>query len=52
MTALQKNNCYTIAIAALAGVGIYEAKQAHDARAALQKLQQQQAPLAGQISNT
>ena len=48
MTTLQKT-IVTIAIAALAGVGIYEAKQAHDARAALQKLQQQQAPLAEQI---
>ncbi len=48
MTTLQKT-IVTIAIAALAGVGIYEARQAHDARAALQKLQQQQAPLAEQI---
>src|SRR5258708_28561675 len=48
MTTLQKT-IVTIAIVALAGVGIYEAGQAHDARAALQKLQQQQAPLAEQI---
>jgi RNA polymerase sigma factor (sigma-70 family) len=48
MTTLQKT-IITIAIAALAGVGIHEARQAHDARAALQKLQQQQARLAGQI---
>ncbi|HEX4265154.1 MAG TPA: sigma-70 family RNA polymerase sigma factor [Verrucomicrobiae bacterium] len=48
MTTLQKT-IVTIAIAALAGVDIYEARQAHDARAALQKLQQQQAQLAEQI---
>jgi RNA polymerase sigma factor (sigma-70 family) len=51
MTTVQKT-IVTIAIAALAGVGIYEARQAHDARAALQKLQQQQAPLAEQIQQS
>ncbi len=48
MTALQKT-LITATVAVLAGGGIYEAKQTADARAEVQTLQQQQAPLAGQI---
>jgi hypothetical protein len=48
MTTLQKT-LVTATVAVLAGAGIYQAKQAHDARVEVQTLQQQQAPLAGQI---
>ncbi len=48
MTALQKT-IVTATIAVLAGVGIYEARQVSQLRDQVQTLQQQQAPLAGQI---
>ncbi|HLZ55269.1 MAG TPA: sigma-70 family RNA polymerase sigma factor, partial [Verrucomicrobiae bacterium] len=48
MTTLQKT-LVTVTVAVLAGGGIYEAKQTADARAEVQTLQQQQAPLAEQI---
>jgi len=48
MTALQKT-IVTATIAVLAGAGIYEARQASQLRDQVQTLQQQQAPLAGQI---
>ncbi len=48
MTTLQKAGM-TAVIAVAVGTGIYEARQATNARAEVQKLQQQQAPLAGQI---
>ena len=48
MTTLQKT-FVAVTVAALAGTGIYQAKQAYDARAEVQSLQQQQAPLAEQI---
>jgi RNA polymerase sigma factor (sigma-70 family) len=48
MTALQKT-IVAATVAALAGVGIYEARQASELRAQVQTLQQQQAPLAEQI---
>ena len=48
MTTLQKA-LVTATVAVLAGAGIYQAKQAHDARAETQRLQQEQAPLAAQI---
>jgi len=48
MTTLQKT-LVTAVLAATIGAGAYEAKQAHDARAEVQTLQQQQAPLAGQV---
>ena len=48
MTTIQKI-AVAAALAATVGVGIYEAKQAAKARAEVQTLQQQQAPLAEQI---
>jgi RNA polymerase sigma factor (sigma-70 family) len=48
MTSLQKTLITTV-FAAAVGTGIYEARQAANARAELQTLQQQQAPLADQI---
>ena len=48
MTALQKT-LVTATIAVLAGVGIYEARQASQLRDRVQTLQQQQAPLAEQV---
>lgn len=48
MTTLQKT-LVTATVAVLAGAGIYEAKQAQDARSEVQMLQQQQVPLAEQI---
>jgi RNA polymerase sigma factor (sigma-70 family) len=48
MTTLQKT-LITATLAVVAGAGIYEAKQAHDAHAEVQTLQQQQAPLADQF---
>jgi RNA polymerase sigma factor (sigma-70 family) len=48
MTTLQKT-LVTATVAVLAGAGIYQAKQAHDARVEAQTLQQQQAPLADEI---
>lgn len=48
MTALQKP-LVTATLAALAGAGIYEARQASQLRDRVQTLQQQQAPLAEQI---
>lgn len=48
MTALQKT-IVTATIAVLAGVGIYEARQVSQLREQVQTLQQQQAPLVGQI---
>ena len=48
MTTLQKT-LVTATVAVLAGAGIYQAKQTHDARAEAQRLQQEQAPLAAQI---
>ncbi|HEX4350951.1 MAG TPA: sigma-70 family RNA polymerase sigma factor, partial [Verrucomicrobiae bacterium] len=48
MTTLQKA-LVTVTVAALAGAGIYEARQAAQLRAQLQALQQQQMPLAGQV---
>lgn len=48
MTTLQKT-IVTATIAALAGVGIYEARQASQLRGQVQTLQQQQAPLLEQI---
>lgn len=48
MTTLQKTLVATTA-AVLAGAGIYQAKQAHDARVEAQRLQQQQTPLVEQI---
>jgi RNA polymerase sigma factor (sigma-70 family) len=50
MTTLQKT-LVTATVAVLAGASIYQAKQAHDARAEVQALQQQQAPLTEQIQN-
>jgi RNA polymerase sigma factor (sigma-70 family) len=47
MTALQKT--FVAAVAVLAGAGIYEAHQAAQLRDQVQTLQQQQAPMAGQI---
>ena len=47
MTTLQKT-IIGATIAATVGVGIFEARQASDARAEVQALKQQQAPLAGQ----
>jgi len=49
MTTLQKT-IITTALLAAAGAGIYEAKQAADARAETQRLHQQQAPLTEQLS--
>ena len=49
MTALQKT-VVTATIAVLAGVGIYEARQASQLRDEVQTLQQQQSPLAGLIA--
>ena len=48
MTALQKT-FVTATVAVLAGAGIYEAHQAAQLRDQVQTLQQQQAPMAGQI---
>ena len=48
MTTLQKT-IVTATIAVLAGVGIYEARQASQLRDQVQNLQQQQAPMAEQI---
>ncbi len=48
MTILQKT-LVTATVAALAGAGIYEARQAAQLRGEVQSLQQQQAPLAEQI---
>jgi RNA polymerase sigma factor (sigma-70 family) len=48
MTTLQKT-VITAAFAAIVGTGIYEARQAANARAEVQTLQQQQAPLIDQI---
>ncbi len=48
MTTLQKT-LITATLAIVAGAGLYEAKQAAAARAEVQTLQQQQAPLAEQI---
>ena len=48
MTTLQKT-LITAALAVAVGTGIYEARQAANARAEVQTLQQQQAPLAEQI---
>lgn len=48
MTTLQKT-LVTATVAVLAGAGTYQAKQAHYARAQVQTLQQQQAPLTDQI---
>ena len=48
MTTLQKT-LVTVTVAALAGAGIYEARQAAQLRAQNQTLQQSQAPLAEQI---
>jgi hypothetical protein len=49
MTMLQKT-LVTVTVAGLAGAGIYEAKQAHDARNAVAKLQAEQTPLAMKIA--
>ncbi len=49
MTMLQKT-LVTVTVAGLAGAGIYEAKQAHDARNAVAKLQAKQTPLAMEIA--
>jgi RNA polymerase sigma factor (sigma-70 family) len=49
MTTLQKT-LVTATVAVLTGAGIYEAKQAHDARNAVAKLQAEQAPLALEIT--
>ena len=48
MTTLQKT-LITATLAVVAGAGVYEAKQAHNAHAEAQKLQEQQAAMAGQI---
>jgi len=48
MTTLQKT-LVTATVAVLAGAGIYEAKQTAQLRDQIQTLQQQQAPLAGQV---
>jgi hypothetical protein len=48
MTTLQKA-VVAATVAVLAGAGIYEARQAANARAEVQTLQQQQTPLTGQI---
>jgi RNA polymerase sigma factor (sigma-70 family) len=48
MTTLQKV-LITATLAVVAGAGVYEAKQVHDARAEVQTLQQQQTPLADQV---
>ncbi|MBP7825785.1 MAG: sigma-70 family RNA polymerase sigma factor [Verrucomicrobia bacterium] len=48
MTTLQKT-LVTTTVAVLAGVGLYEAKQAHDARTEVQTLRQQQAPLVARV---
>ena len=48
LTTLQKS-VITVALAATLGAGIYEAREAAQARAEVRRLQQQQAPLAGQI---
>jgi RNA polymerase sigma factor (sigma-70 family) len=48
MTTIQKT-LITATVAVLAGVGIYEARQASQLRAQVQSLQQQQAPLVEQI---
>jgi RNA polymerase sigma factor (sigma-70 family) len=48
MTTLQKI-AVTVALTVTIGGGVYAAKQARDARAEVQKLQVQQAPLTGQI---
>jgi RNA polymerase sigma factor (sigma-70 family) len=48
MTTTQKT-LVTVAIAVLAGAAIYEARQAAQLRAQVQTLQQQQAPVAGQV---
>jgi RNA polymerase sigma factor (sigma-70 family) len=48
MTTLQKT-FITVTVAALAGAGIFEARQAAKARAEVQELQQQQTALSGQI---
>ena len=48
MTTLQKL-AVTAALTVSVGVGIYEAKQAHDARSQVQALRQQQAPLVEQV---
>ena len=48
MTLLQKT-LITVSLAAAVGAGIFEAKQAAQARAEAQTLQQQQAPLADQL---
>jgi RNA polymerase sigma factor (sigma-70 family) len=50
MTALQKS-LVTATIAVLAGVGIYEARQASQLREQVRTLQQHQAPLAEQIAH-
>jgi RNA polymerase sigma factor (sigma-70 family) len=49
MTTLQKT-LITVTVAVLAGAGIYEAKQAHDARNAVAKLQAEQTPMAIEIA--
>ena len=49
MTTLQKT-LITVTVAVLAGAGIYQAKQAHDARNAASKLQAEQTPLAMEIA--
>jgi hypothetical protein len=48
MTTVQKV-LITATVAVLAGAGVYQAKQAHDAHAEIQTLEQQQAPLTEQI---
>jgi hypothetical protein len=48
MTTLQKTVIATVLVAAL-GAGVHEARQASNARAATQTLQQQQAPMARQL---
>jgi RNA polymerase sigma factor (sigma-70 family) len=49
MTTLQKT-LVTVTVAVLAGAGVYQAKQAHDARNAVAKLQAEQTPLAMKIA--
>jgi RNA polymerase sigma factor (sigma-70 family) len=48
MTTLQKT-LITTTVALLAGAGIYEARQAHDARVEAQKLRDQQTPLSDRV---
>jgi RNA polymerase sigma factor (sigma-70 family) len=51
MTTFQKT-LITTTLAVVAGAGVYEAKQAHDARAEAQTLQQQQAQQIQQLQNS